>query len=113
MLTKQESIKLCRFLQCAQGDWRNALYIECQECPYSSAPCSGYLLTSDSEGRPVVYPADRLSELTGEDITKDECAGTLSREAFCRLYARRLLWDADSENQCGVRQVFLKLNEHA
>ena len=113
MLTKQESIKLCRFLQCAEGSWRNAVYIECQECPYSSAPCFGYLLTADCEGRPVLYPAERLLELTGEEITKDECAGILRREAFFRLYAKRLLWDADSETQCGVRQMFAKLNEHA
>lgn len=112
MLTKQESVKLCRFLQYAEGSWRNAIYIECQECPYSSAPCFGYLLTADSEGRPVLYPTDRLSELTGEEITKDECCGILSRKVFCRLYAKRLIWDTDSENQCGIRQMFSKLNEH-
>lgn len=113
MLTKQEATRLCRFLQCAQGGWRNAVYIDCLECPYSSVSCSGYLLTTDSNGRPVLYPTRRLSELMDEEIAKDECAGILSRSAFCRLYARRLLWDADSENQCGVQQIFSNQDGHA
>ena len=113
MFTKNEVIKLCRFLQCAEGCWRNAVYIECLECPYSYASCSGFLLTADCEGRPVLCPTDRLSELTGEEIAKDECTGILSRSAFCRLYARRLLWDADCKDQCGVLQMFSKLDGQA
>lgn len=110
MFTKKEAAELCRFLQCTEGSWRNAVYIECRSCPYSHPACSGYLLTADSEGKPVLYPVGRLYELTGEEIAKDECAGILSREAFCSLYSRRLIWDADSEKQCGVRQMFLKSN---
>lgn len=112
MFTKKETAELCRFLRCTEGSWRNAVYIECRSCPYSSSACSGYLLTADSEGKPVLYPVGRLYELTGEAIVKDECAGILSREAFCSLYSRRLIWDADSDKQCGVRQMFLKSNGH-
>ncbi|CZT55851.1 hypothetical protein [Solibaculum mannosilyticum] len=108
MLTKQEVTKLCRFLQCAGGNWRNAVYIECRSCPHSLPACAGYLLTADSEGKPVLYPARLLREITGEEIIKDECSGILTREAFYSLYAMRLIWDTDSDKQCGLRQMFFK-----
>ncbi len=113
MFTKQDTITLYRFLQCAKGGWRNALYIECGSCPYSSPVCSGYLLTANSDGKPILYPILLLHELTGEEILKDECAGILSLQAFSSLYSMRLLWDADSGSQCGARQMFLRQNGQA
>ena len=112
MFTKQEATKLCCFLQCAGGSWRNTIYIDCAGCTHNSPSCFGYLLTADSEGKPILYPIRALEELTGEQILKDECAGILSRKAFCSLYARRLIWDTDSDRQCGIRQMFTKANGH-
>lgn len=75
MLTKQAAKRLCRFMEYTSGSWRNAIYIDCGDCPHSAPTCSGYLLAADASGKPVLFPISRLQELTNEEILKDECAG--------------------------------------
>lgn len=105
MFSKKEVRELCRFLRCAGGNWRNAIYIECSACPYSQASCSGYLLAADADGKPVLCPIERLHGLAGEHVSKEECIGVLSRQAFDALFSQWLLWHTESD-QCGIRQMF-------
>lgn len=106
MLTKQAAKRLCRFMEYTSSSWRNAIYIDCGDCPHSAPTCSGYLLAADASGKPVLFPVNRLQELTNEEILKDECAGILSRQAFCQLYSKLLLWETDASEPCGIRQIF-------
>ena len=96
MLTKQAAKRLCRFMEYTSGSWRNAIYIDCGDCPHSAPTCSGYLLTADASGKPVLFPISRLQELTNEEILKDEC----------QLYSKLLLWETDASEPCGIRQIF-------
>ena len=74
------------------------------------SPFRPYLLWLSAEsrckGKPVLFPISRLQELTNEEILKDECAGILSRQAFCQLYSKLLLWETDASEPCGIRQRF-------
>lgn len=76
--------QLYRFLQSCAGNWRNTVYIP--------ADSSGYLLSADRDGRPVVMAVDRFQELTGEQIDPAECCGRLTEDGFKALYGQYLLW---------------------
>lgn len=48
--------QLAEFLTACRGNWRNACFISCNECKCHS-PCSGYLMSADADGKPVLIPA--------------------------------------------------------
>ena len=45
------------FLSACQGNWRSSVHI--------SADGSGYLLSADRAGRPIVMAVEQLQQLTG------------------------------------------------
>ena len=45
--------QLAEFLTACRGNWRNACFISCNECKCHS-PCSGYLMSADAGGKPVL-----------------------------------------------------------
>ena len=73
------------FLRAVQGNWRNALFIQCSQaaCPCEvSQSCQGFLLTADAEGLPLLMPVSEICQLTGESVITAECRGLLERQAF-------------------------------
>ena len=54
----------------------------------------------------AITETEIVQELTNEEILKDECAGILSRQAFCQLYSKLLLWETDASEPCSIRQIF-------
>lgn len=108
---KTESQNLYRFLSACEGNWRNAVFIECTACPYSAHICPGYLLTADVTGHPLLFSTEKFKELTGELISKDECVGILSRYAFEKLYSRLLLWKTETQQQCSILQLIQHSNQ--
>ena len=105
-------LTLYAFLQASRGSWRNALWIECKFCPYENRKCAGYLLTTDRDGRPVLFPVEQFRQLTGDMPDKDECAAVLDRSAFEELYFGWLLWHTDQPKGCCLRQLE-KIKEYA
>lgn len=97
--------ELYAFLRSCRGSWREAIYIECRCCPYGNPACSGYLLTADRDGAPLLFPVSRFFQLTGDRIQKEECAAVLSRQAFERLYSCLLAWKVDNPRQCSLQQL--------
>ena len=78
--------QLAEFLTACRGNWRNACFISCNECKCHS-PCSGYLMSADADGKPVLIPAAEYERLTAQRIDPSECRGNLSRSAFEDIYA--------------------------
>lgn len=110
MFKKKEVAELYHFLKCVKGNWRNAIYIECYNCPYSSLMCSGYLLTADAELKPVLYPIKKLCEMTDDVISKEECIGIVDRNVFDSLYYSWLLWNTQTTKECCIRKMYDELN---
>lgn len=110
MFKQKDTIELYHFLQCVSGNWRNALYIECNICPYSSLMCSGYLITADVNLKPVLYPIRKLYEMTGETAVKDECVGSISIEAFNSIYSCWVLWNTQPEKKCNIQKIYSEAN---
>ena len=75
--------QLVEFLTACRGNWRNACFISCNECKCHS-PCSGYLMSADAGGKPVLIPAAEYERLTAQRIDPMECRGQLSCSAFMR-----------------------------
>lgn len=110
MFKKKEVAELYHFLKCVKGNWRNAIYIECHSCPYSSLMCSGYLLTADAELKPILYSIKKLREMTDDSISKDECIEIIDKKAFEALYDAWFLWNTQATKECRIRKMYDELN---
>lgn len=90
--------QLYNVLSACAGNWRNCVYI--------SADDSGYLLTTDRDGQPIVMTVEQFQQLTGERIDPAECCGQLTEAGFEALYAQYLLWHLPSESGSPLAQLF-------
>lgn len=96
------------FLRALEGNWRNALFIQCSSsaCPCEvSQSCQGFLLAADAEGRPLLMPASELCRLTGESVESAECRGILERQAFESAYRQYIEWHTESARECALLQL--------
>lgn len=93
------------FLSALEGDWRNAIYIECGErsCPHA-AECSEILFAADADGQPILLPAPVLRVCGNQEVDKRECTGRLEKSAFISAYRRFLDWHTDMDGDCVLRQ---------
>lgn len=101
------------FLRAVQGNWRNALFIQCScaVCPCAvSQACQGFLFAVDAEGKPLLVPATEIRRLTGESIEPAECRGVLERQAFESAYWQYIEWHTDSGRECPLLQLGLSLH---
>lgn len=95
---------LYSFLRAVYGNWRNAIFICCQSCP-QNLMCSGYLLAADADGKPLLFSADTLHELTGEIVDPLECSAVLDRSAFESAYAQFIEWNTVDPSSCPFPQL--------
>jgi len=87
------------FLSAVQGNWRNAVYVDCGNKNCRRA-CSGFLLAFDRGGKAALLPADFIRKLTGHAADKSECANVMTREKFESLFALWLAWLTESAAEC-------------
>lgn len=104
----QTNSPLYPFLSLTRGSWRNAFYIECGSCPYGIGNCNGYLLTTDTEGAPLLLSVMYFEKATGEKIDKAECAAIIGKEAFESLFNRWLVWNVNNPKACSILQLIPK-----
>lgn len=97
--------KLYRFLNACGGNWRNTVFVYCTDCPDFDCICSGYFLTADRDGAPILYPVELFQKCCNESVDTDECIGKLSRQAFETVYSRWLLWKVAKPQQCSILQA--------
>jgi len=98
---------ICDFLIATKGNWRNSIYINCNNCKHEQpVQCGGFLLAINAEGSPILIPASDLSEITGMPIDKSECTVTIDRKSFESVFSSWINWQADSTEDCTVIQAF-------
>jgi len=106
MNTKENrACNIYAFLNAAQGNWRNSIFIECEECMGINNHCAGMLLVPNFNGLPVFMPVGMIYKMTGELIDKNECVASMSREKLEKLYALYLGWKIDDPNHCIFVQI--------
>ena len=87
------------FLNAVQGNWRNAVYVECGDTTCRRS-CSGFLLAFDRDRRAVLLPADLIQKLTGQIADKSECTAVITGEKFKSLFSLWLAWFLEREDEC-------------
>lgn len=105
----QQPCSFYSFLRAVQGNWRNALFIQCSQaaCPCEvSQSCQGFLLTADAEGIPLLMPVSEICRLTGESVEATECRGLLDRKAFEAAYYQYIEWHTESGRECALLQLY-------
>ena len=102
--------RLFDFTTGCEGHWQNALYIPCGQCDrICKLDRRGCLMTAAPTGEPILISVKRYERLICQDVTPDDCCGTISREAFEAAFSRYLLWELDSASQCPLRQLDKKV----
>lgn len=76
-----------RFLNACDGNWRNALYIECSTCKYD-ASCCDLLFVPDEDGTPLLLPVADVELMVGEVLDKTDCLGLMTNLRFAELFRK-------------------------
>ncbi len=90
------------------GNWRNAIYLQCSRC---DRKCGGFLLSTNSDGSPVLFPVSDFEKITGEKIDPNECACVMTRETFEKLFHRWLIWHTAALESCCITEILNNQNE--
>ena len=85
-------------------------FISCGVCKCHS-PCSGYLMSADAGGKPVLISIAEYERLTAQRIDSSECRGQLSRSAFEDIYALYLNWCLSDDESCCLQILSLLPSE--
>ena len=107
MNTKENrACNIYAFLNAAQGNWRNSIFIECEQCAYGCQKrCHGFLLVPNFSGLPMFMPVSVIYNMTGILIDKSECIASMSRKELERLYSKYLEWNVGNPHECTVLQI--------
>ena len=99
---------LYRFLKLTAGNYRNSVYVRCKDG-------IEFMLVTDEEAKPLLFPVNLFYELTGEYPQRDEMSYELTQDAFKTLYRSWILWNTDKEEcpicSLQVSEVSKKTNE--
>lgn len=101
---KQEVKELYHFLSLVRGNWRNSVFIECS-CGF------GYLLTTDENAFPCLFPIKKFYRMTGEFPSKDECICVMDARIFSTIFSKWLLWNTHSINECGICKMYRSMRK--
>lgn len=95
---------LYAFMRAVRGNWRNALYIECNYnlCAHKG---DGFLFVADADGKLILVPVSTFQKFSGESIDPTECQATLSRQAFESVYSLYIEWHTSSNAKCSLWQL--------
>ena len=92
---------LYRFLKLTAGNYRNSAYVRCKDG-------IEYMLVTDEDAKPLLFPINLFYELTGEYPQRDEMSYELTQDAFETLYRSWILWNTDKEECpiCSLQYIF-------
>ena len=91
-----------RFLFSCDGNWRNTLFSR------DRTPGSGYMMTTDRDGMPLLMEVSTFNRLMGECVDPAECCGELALDVFESVYAKYLLWRCPSAQEHSLRSICIR-----
>ena len=91
------------FMQAAEMDWRNAMYIDCINCAKVKRGCGGYLMIPDYEAVPMLIQVREMEQSLGYRIETNNCNVRLHKSQFEKLFASYLIWNVDDGKACPLR----------
>lgn len=93
-------------MKSVRGNWRNALYIHCDEthCTAKNKKCCGaFLMTADADGVPLLISTNAFEAFAGESIEADECCGVMDKHTFEAVFALAIQWRLVSPTACPLQ----------
>lgn len=100
------------FMEAAQGNYRNALYVRCSVCLYSrESHCGDFLFIAGHDGIPILFPVYDAEQFFGHNIDCSECIGNISNQDFLRLYHKWIQLNTSTDNVCPYHQILHFLNK--
>lgn len=102
----QVPCRVFAFLSAVEGNWRNAIYVECGEhdCPHAGE-CGAVLFAADADGAPILLPVTAIRSCGGQEVDKLECMACLEKPAFVAAYRQFIDWHTDCDEDCALRQL--------
>lgn len=102
---------LADFLEAAEGNYRNALFIRCTCCHFQQPPrCGGFLFIPGSDCRPLLVPLRDAEIFLGRRVDPQECADIINNITFRRLYHQWFLLNTSSDEECPLHQMLSVMN---
>lgn len=96
---------VARFLESAEGNYRNAVYVTCSCSGRNAEGCRDFLFIPDGDCLPVLFPVTDAVAFFGRQIDASDCVGTMTSSCFIRIYRRYLDLALPSDGDCLVKQL--------
>lgn len=99
------------FFESTEGNYRNALYLECNNCHYQrESSCGDFLFIPGYDCRPILLPIQDAKILIGSTLDKTDCSGILPTKAFLSLYQKWIELCTISDDICPILQLLAYMN---
>ena len=102
---------IANFMDAAQGNYRNALYISCNVCGYSKeSHCGDFLFIAGSDGSPILLPISDAEQFFGCKIDYSDCNSRIGNQDFLRLYHKWIELHTVYDHTCPYHQILHHTN---
>lgn len=101
---------IAEFLEAAEGNYRNAIYVTCSCNSKEEAGCRDFLFIPGHDCRPILFPRRDAALFLGVSIDPTDCAAQISGHAFLRLYSKWISLVLSSPAGCPVLQLLTFMN---
>jgi hypothetical protein len=102
---------IAAFLEAAEGNYRNALYISCH-CNYENkSVCGDFLFIPGHDCIPILLPISDAEVFLNTQVDKSECAGIIGSQTFIRLYHKWIELTTSSVKDCPIQQLLHLMNQ--
>ena len=95
---------IASFLESAEGNYRNAVYVTCSCAHNREHGCGDFLFIPGHDCTPLIVPVEDAKLFFSSGIDKTECACTIDSHTFNRLYQKWLSLEVSDSGECAVRQ---------
>jgi hypothetical protein len=102
---------IASFLEAANGNFRNSIYVSCT-CDYRrESGCGDFLFVPGHDCIPIILPLSDAENFLGKIVDKSECASTLSSRCFIQLYHKWIELATSSSDECPIQQLLHVMNK--
>ena len=96
---------LYTFMEATEGNYRNAIYVECSNaCPYQDN-CKDFLFIPGYDAKPILLPICDAECFFGFTVDKSDCCTIISSKAFMSLYARWIEQSLSNDGPCPIQKI--------
>ncbi len=103
---------IASFLEAAEGNFRNAMYVSCSSCGYDKeSGCEDFLFIPGHDCKPIILPLIDAEAFLNIRVDRNECAGVMSSHTFIRFYHKWIELTTSSVKECPIQQLLHIMNQ--